>query len=331
MEYIGILNTYHPEIPEFKYSNSCKLKLPAKPFALAFLINHIGRVTSTQRWLSWQRGRDARHYIRKASAKYATGTLPPKRVLSRSFTFFHNQHQSTTSHCCSRRQKGCMLQLFQARLSQASVFGIQSQLKGFGAHDDRSIPSTKANRKKCLGRWRFKGTGSICISYRSFCNICTVYVCVCVCTCVSSLIYTYFVTRLFYIGLYIILSSALPCRYCVNCFQTIHGTVLSRFRGELSRTRGNSCAMSTHTWQYHEETTPKIVNASLDTILENLMHCNGNSNCLQSLMSLSSQHMQPSLTLPAPTILNHCQANQFSEVDTFHPITMTITARVAFG
>jgi hypothetical protein len=131
---------------EFKYSNSCKLKLPAKPFALAFLINHIGRVTSTQRWLSWQRGRDARHHIRKASAKYATGTLPPKRVLSRSFTFFHNQHQSTTSHCCSRRQKGCMLQLFQARLSQASVFGIQSQLKGFGAHDDRSIPSTKANR-----------------------------------------------------------------------------------------------------------------------------------------------------------------------------------------
>jgi len=155
-------------------------------------------------------------------------------------------------------------------------------------------------------------------------------ICMCVCTCISSLIYTYFVTRLFYIRLYIILSSALPCLYCVNCFQTIHGTVLSRFRGELSRTRGNSCAMSTHTWQYHEETTPKIVNASLDTILENLMHCNGNSNCLQSLMSLSSQHMQPSL-MPAPTILNHCQANQFSEVDTFHPITMTITARVAFG
>ena len=106
--------------------------------------------------------------------------------LSHSFTININQPHLTAVLAA---KKGCMLQLFQARLSQASVFGIQSQLKGFGAHDDRSIPSTKANRKKCLGRWRidggrlsrsgvfrhFKGTGSICISYRSFVNMCRVY------------------------------------------------------------------------------------------------------------------------------------------------------------
>lgn len=102
---------------------------------------------------------------------------------------FHHQHSPTTTHCWSRCQrKGCsMLQLFQTHLSQASVFGIQSQLKGFCAHDDRSIPSTKANRKKCLGkRWRearhpvAQDLQYLIVHFLVFVCICILYVCGCV-------------------------------------------------------------------------------------------------------------------------------------------------------